>query len=97
MNYPIVDEIIGTPSLKLDGIPENQINQVSYIISNITYIKLSKVEYFIVNFGLETILNNPSIMGITPDQEDIIKNLNDLILFGGETNGAINNVKSVRY
>ena len=94
MNYSTTPEILGSPSLTLDGFDEN----VCKTISDFTGIELSKILYFVQNFGLKTILENPTLMGITHDQETRLKDLRNVILFGGDDrNGTNVTSKSVRY
>ena len=99
MNYSTPTEIIGSPSLKLDGMDnENLSSDVCKTISDFTGIGLSKIIYFVQNFGLITILDNPSLMGITQDQETRLLDLKSIIIFGGDdTNGTNVTSKSVRY
>lgn|GEM_PF-1366426 len=94
MNYSTTPEILGSPSLTLDGFDKN----VCKTISDFTGIELSKILYFVQNFGLKTILDNPSLMGITQGQETLLNNLRYVILFGGDDgNGTNVTSKSVRY
>ena len=94
MNYSTTAEILGSPSLTLDGTD----NDVCITISNFTGIELSKIAYFVQNFGLRTILDNPTLMGLTQDQETLLLNLRNVILFGGDdANGTNVTSKSVRY
>ena len=99
MNYSTKPEIIGSPSLKLDGMDnENLYFNACKTISDFTGIELSKIVYFVQNFGLKTILDNPSLLGITQDQETLLKNLRNVILFGGDDEDGTNvTSKSVRY
>ena len=95
MNYSTKPEIIGSPSLKLDGMDNADVCKT---ISDFTGIELSKIVYFVQNFGLKTILDNPSLLGITQDQETLLKNLRNVILFGGDDEDGTNvTSKSVRY
>ena len=80
MKYSTTTEILGSPSLQLDGMDKN----VCKTISDFTGIELSKIVYFVQNFGLKTILDHPSLMGITQDQETLLQNLRNVILFGGD-------------
>lgn len=92
MNYSTTPEILGSPSLKLDGVDHDGCE----IIANFTGIELSKIVYFVQNLGLKTILDNPSLMGLTQDQETLLNNLRKLILFGGDDqNGANVTSKSI--
>jgi len=85
MNYSTPKEILGSPSLKLDGMNnENSYSDVCKTISEFTCIELSKIAYFVQNFGLKTIFDNPSLMGITPDQETRLLDLKSIILFGDD-------------
>lgn len=94
MNYSTTPEILLSPSLTLDGID----NDVCKTISNLTCIELSKIVYFVQNFGLKTILDNPTLMGITQDQETLLNNLRNVLLFGGDDEDGTNvTSKSVRY
>ena len=94
MNYSTTPEILGSPSLTLDGMD----NDVCKTISDFTGIELSKIVYFVQNFGLRTILENPTLMGITEDQETLLNNLRNVILFGGDDKDGTNvTSKSVRY
>jgi len=99
MNYSTTAEIFGSPSLKLDGMDsENLYSDVCKTISDFTCIELSKIVYFVQNFGLKTILDNPTLMGITQDQETILLNLKTIILFGGDDAFGTNvTSKSIRY
>jgi len=94
MNYSTTAEILGSPSLTLDGFD----NEICETISDFTGIGLSKIAYFVQTFGLRTILDNPALMGITQDQEALCHNLRNVILFGGDDdNGANITSQSVRY
>ena len=62
-------------------IMSNRINNAASIIAKITEIPLSKVKYFIEEFGIEIIFDNPSIMGITKEQEVEVSELKELILW----------------
>ena len=94
MNYSTTPEILVSPSLTLDGMD----NDVCKTISNFTGIELSKIVYFVQNFGLRTILENPTLMGITHDQETQLLDLRNVILFGGDDKDGTNvTSKSVRY
>jgi hypothetical protein len=94
MKYSTTEENLGNPSLKLDDMDNN----VCKTIANFTGLELSKIVYFVQNFGLKTILENPSLMGITQDQETLLHNLRNVILFGGDDEDGTNvTSKSVRY
>ena len=94
MNYSTTTEILGSPSLTLDGIDKD----VCKTISDFTGIELSKIAYFVQNFGLRTIMENPTLMGLTQDQETLLLNLRNVILFGGDdANGTNVTSQSVRY
>ena len=94
MTYSTTPEILGSPSLTLDGFD----NDVCKTISDFTGIELSKIVYFIKNFGLRTIMDDPSLMGITQGQETLLNNLRYVIIFGGDDgNGTNVTSKSVRY
>lgn len=99
MKYPVSNERLGDPSLKLDGDIQQNISQIAYILSSYTGIEYSKLYYFIENFGLNKILNEPSIIGVSAEQETTISELKELILLLGEENngtmGTNNNVKPV--
>lgn len=82
MNYLIEDKQLKEPFLKLDGEEYKDYHRVSSILSQLTNIKLSKISFFIKEFGLSKILDEPSLMGITTEQEILIKDLRDLLLFG---------------
>ena len=101
MKYSTTTEILGNPSLKLDGEESEKGNiylAVCKTISYLTAIDLSKIIYFVENFGLKTILDNPGIMGVTQDQETILRELKDVILFGDDDKGETNvTSKSIRY
>jgi hypothetical protein len=94
MKYLTTEENLGNPSLKLDDMDNN----VCKTIANFTGLELSKIVYFVQNFGLKTILENPSLMGITQDQKTLLHNLRNVILFGGDDEDGTNvTSKSVRY
>jgi hypothetical protein len=93
MNYSTTTEILGSPSLQLDGMDKD----VCKTISDFTGIELSKIVYFVQNFGLKTILDNPSVIGITHEQKTLLVNLKTVILFGGDEDGTNVTSKSVRY
>lgn len=97
MNYPIFEESL-QPSLKLDGDTKEAVKSASFIISEITGMKETKVNFFINNFGLKTILDDPSIMGVSQEQLDTLKTIGNLIKFGGVDFGFANdNKQPVRY
>ena len=80
MNYSTTPEILNSPSLALDGMdPES-----CKTISDFTGIEFLKIAYFIQHFGLKRILDNPSLMGLTSDQETLLTNLRTVLLFGGD-------------
>lgn len=100
VEYNIPKEIIGEPSLKLDGEikVDKKLQNVADILSNITNIPVTKLNFFIEKFGLKCILYNPSIIGVTDEQKNMLKQVCELLdLLGGDYVGPINNAKSVRY
>ncbi|MFZ3131445.1 MAG: hypothetical protein WA125_10185 [Desulfosporosinus sp.] len=99
MNYSTTPEILVDPSLALDGMDnENLYFDACKTISDFTGLELSKLVYFVQKFGLITILDNPTLMVITEDQETLLNNLRNIILFGGDDeNGTNVTSKSVRY
>jgi len=80
MNYSTTPEILDSPSLALDGMDD----EICKTISDFTGLELSKIIYFVQNFGLRRILEQPSLMGITQEQETILNNLRTVLLFGGD-------------
>jgi len=80
MNYSTTVEISGSPSLTLDSMDKESCKTMA----NFTGIDLSKLVYFIRNFGLRRVLEQPSLMGITKEQETLLKNIRILLLFGGD-------------
>ena len=79
MNYSTTAEILNSPSL-LDSMDHDSCKT----ISSFTGLELSKVVYFVHNFGLKMILETPSLMGITQEQETLLANLRTILLFGGD-------------
>lgn len=77
MKYPIGSE--NTPYLMLDGDEEQKISHAVYLISTIVEIDPDKTKYFIEKFGIDAIFKNPSLMGVTQEQEQTIKDLHLLI------------------
>ena len=85
MKYSVEPEILGDSTFKLDGdFDESLYPDVCKTISEFTCIELSKVVYFVHQLGLKTFFSNPSLMGISQDQEILLKNLENLIQFGAE-------------
>lgn len=74
--YKIGEEVLGEPSLKVD---ENQ-ERFSKKLSEITGITQDKLEFFLQHFGNE-IFKDPSIMGVTEEQAQRLKEF--LILMEG--------------
>lgn len=91
MQYPISSENLGYPTLKVDGDFNESFNpDICKTISEFTHIELSKVIYFVHNFGLKKFFSNPSLMGISGEQELLLKDLEKLILFGAENSYGTN-------
>jgi len=96
VKYPLAGEIINDPSLQVDGNNTRNSystsNEISKVISDFTGIAYTKIVYFTQNFGLIAMLKKPSIMGITKEQEVLLLELMDLLLYeedGGE-GGLVN-------
>ena len=93
MKYPESEEIFGGSTYSLDGDEgdkKDDAHKAALIVSKFTGISVSKLEYFIKNFGLNAVLNNPSLMYLTNEQKKLIKELKYLILSevgANETNG----------
>lgn len=85
MQYSVSPEILGTPSLNLDGeLNEPLFSDVCQSISDFTGIGLSKVVYFVKSLGLKSFFANPSLLGISEEQKTLLKDLEVLIQFGAE-------------
>jgi hypothetical protein len=85
MEYSVEPEILGNSTFKLDGDFDESIYQdVCKTISEFTCIELSKVVYFVRKFGLNTFFSNPSLMGISKEQEIRLNALENLLQFGAE-------------
>lgn len=80
--YKIQDEVVGEPSFKVDE--TNKVKRISEILSSLTEINEEKLQFFINNYGIENVLNNPSIMGITIEQTEALKNLRNIMQQIGE-------------
>jgi len=94
MKYSTTPEILSSPTLTLDGLDHDGYQSMS----DFTGIGLAKIAYFGQRFGMKTILESPSLMGITQDQETLCRDLRKVLLFGGDDeNGADVTSKSVRY
>ena len=94
MKYSTTPESLVSPTLTLDGLDHDGYK----MMSDFTGIGLAKIVYFGQHFGLRTILENPSFMGLTQDQETRCHDLRNVLLFGGDDqNGADVTSKSVRY
>ncbi|HBP65240.1 MAG TPA: hypothetical protein DD730_13460 [Desulfosporosinus sp.] len=80
MKYSTDAEILLSPSLSLDGMDHESCKT----ISDFTGINLAKLVYFGQRFGVKTILDRPSLMGLTQDQETRLEDLRKVIFFGGD-------------
>jgi len=77
MKYSVSEEIFGEPTTKLDG---DDINSAAAdILADFTGLEKSKIEFFLKNFGLKAVLYNPSIMGISEEQTEIIEEIRELL------------------
>lgn len=65
--YESQPEIFGDPEYKVDD--TDYLLAASDIISKHTGINKDKIQYFIDNFGLDMILEKPSVIGVTKHQE----------------------------
>lgn len=84
--YPTTDEVIGNPSLKLDG-DSNKINNIrtSELLSEYTKINKDKILYFLDQMSLDQIFENSSLIGITPEQEILLNEFKELLfMLGGQ-------------
>lgn len=78
--YEIQEEMLGKPTLKVDESNNNSnVSKFSDIISEYTGIDRNKLIFFIEQFGVDTIISNPSIVGVTKDQEQRLLELKVLL------------------
>lgn len=80
MKYPIGEEILGEPSLKVEEKNISDIKKMSCIISGYTGIEEEKLRSFIERFGIDYILSNPSIVCTEEEQEKALAEIKELIL-----------------
>lgn len=86
MKYSTTPESLSSATLTLDGL-----DHYGYkTMSDFTGIGLAKIVYFGQHFGLKTILDRPSLMGLTQDQETRLEDLRNIILFGGDDKDGTN-------
>lgn len=64
--------------LMLDGDKEN-IEMAARVISDYTQISNEKIKTFIMAKGLKTLFDNPSIIGVTPEQIKKLIELKDMV------------------
>ncbi len=77
--YEQQPEVFGEPSLKLDGDENQDIQQFAKLISEHTGIPEDKIESMISKFGIEEVLKNHSLICVTKDQEQKLKQIGKLI------------------
>lgn len=54
------------------------------IISDFTGIDIAKITYFLNNFGIDQILQNPSIIGVDSETEKKLSELKELLDLGSK-------------
>ncbi len=75
VHYGIAEEIIGEPTLKVDDRELDPIEIAIDVLYSYANIEKEKLSYFIKNFGLTRILNDPEIMGLTIEQVNAVNEI----------------------
>lgn len=84
--YPASEEFFGDPSsrAKNNSSTIEDYKKVARLISVYTGVPADKILYFLKSFGISKVLNEPSIIGLTADQELKFKELKVLLEKGDE-------------
>lgn len=77
--YELQPEVLGKPSLKLDGEENQDVKQFAKIINEHTEISEDKIESMICKFGIEEVLKNPSLLCLNKDQKQKLKQITKII------------------
>lgn len=80
IKYKETKEIIGDATLKLDGDSYiYDIEKLSKYISGYTGISENKLKFFIKSLGIKRFFDNPSLIGISKDEEILLMELKELL------------------
>lgn len=81
--YEKQEEIIGKPSLSLDGEQGGDsysAARAAEIISNHVGVEKEKLKYFISNMGIKKVFEDPDIIGLDTKQKEKLNEIKELIL-----------------